>query len=123
MNSPKEIALDFLALITEGQVDEAYERFIDLSGTHHNVHTAAGFEALRAGMKESDEKFPDKQFTVKRVVSEGEMVVVYSHLALEPGQTGLVVVHMFRFKNGKIIELWDCGQPIPEPAVNSDGAF
>jgi hypothetical protein len=33
------------------------------------------------------------------------------------------VVHMFRIRNGKIAEMWDCGQQIPKDSPNTDGAF
>jgi hypothetical protein len=34
----KEIARDFLQLIIKGKIDEAYDKYIDHSGSHHNVY-------------------------------------------------------------------------------------
>jgi predicted SnoaL-like aldol condensation-catalyzing enzyme len=123
MSEPKDIAVAFLELVIEGRIDEAYERYVDPDGTHHNVHTPAGFEALREGMKENEERFPDKELTVKLAIGDGEMVAVHSHLVMTPGDTGMAVVHMFRIADGKIAELWDCGQAIPEDSPNTDGPF
>lgn len=35
----------------------------------------------------------------------------------------MIVVHLLRFRGGKIVEIWDCGQPVPADSPNSDGAF
>jgi predicted SnoaL-like aldol condensation-catalyzing enzyme len=57
------------------------------------------------------------------VFDGGDMIAVYSHLTLTPNEPGMSVVHMFRFKNEKIIEMWDVAQNIPSESVNSDGPF
>ena len=33
---------------------------------------------------------------------------------LKPGDRGIALVHIFRFEAGRIAELWDIGQPVPE---------
>jgi predicted SnoaL-like aldol condensation-catalyzing enzyme len=35
----------------------------------------------------------------------------------------IAVVHIFRFENGKIAELWDVGQAVPDGAVNEHSMF
>jgi len=30
---------------------------------------------------------------------------------------------LFRFEDGKIVELWDFGQPVPAESPNTDGLF
>lgn len=119
----KQTAMQFLELVIGGEIDDAYEKYVDLMGKHHNVFTATGFPALRVAMKENESKFPKKQFKIKNVVGEKDLVVVHSHLVFNQGEAGLVTIHMFRFKNNKIIEMWDCGQPIPKDSPNKDGAF
>jgi predicted SnoaL-like aldol condensation-catalyzing enzyme len=32
-------------------------------------------------------------------------------------------MHIFRFDTGKIAEIWDFGQPVPEEPVNENGMF
>jgi len=32
-------------------------------------------------------------------------------------------VHVFRFHSDKIVEMWDCGQPVPVDSPNKDGVF
>jgi len=123
MQSNKETALDFLKLVIVGQIDEAYEKYIDMSGKHHNVYYPAQFEALKQGMIENHSQFPDKQFMVKHVLAEGNIVAVHSNIVLELGRSGIAVVHIFRFEDGKIVEMWDIGQPVPADSPNEAGAF
>lgn len=121
--TPKDVATDFLKLVAVGKIDEAYERYVDSNGVHHNLRTAHGFAALRKGMQENELQFPDKQLEIKLVIGDSDTVAVYSHLRMQPGDTGMAVVHMFKVANGKITELWDCGQAIPQNSPNSDGPF
>jgi predicted SnoaL-like aldol condensation-catalyzing enzyme len=118
----KQLAKHFLELVVAGNIDEAYEKHVDMSGKHHNVYFAKGFDVLRDAMKESHIKFPQKKFIVKQMLEEGDLVAVHSHLVLEPGRE-MSVVHIFRFKNDKIVEMWDCGQALPADMPNEDGAF
>ena len=122
-NNYKEIATRFLQLITAGDIDKAYEELVSPAGKHHNLFFAAGFPALKTAMKENHLKFPNKQFTIKHVFEDGEFVAVHSRVILEPGGAEHITVHVFRFENGRIVEMWDCSQEIPADSSNVDGAF
>lgn len=120
----KERAVHFLQLVTAGKIDEAYQKYVNMDGKHHNLFTPAGLPALRQGMKDNEAQFPHKQFSVKQVIGDGDRVAVYSHLKFRPEDPGMVVIHWFRFdEGGKIVEFWDCGQAIPADSPNKDGAF
>lgn len=119
----KQAAVQFLQLVAAGHIDEAYRRYVDLRGKHHNPFFPAGFPALRKAMIENHVQFPDKQLTVKNVLGDGDLVAVHSHIVLRPGEIGITAVHLFRFRGDKIVEMWDCGQPVPADSPNKDGAF
>jgi predicted SnoaL-like aldol condensation-catalyzing enzyme len=119
----KQAAVRFLRLVVAGRIDEAYERYVDMLGKHHNPFFAAGFPALRKAMNENHARFPGKQLAVKHVLGDGDLVAVHSHIVLQPGEPGLAAVHLFRFRDDKIVEMWDCGQPVPADSPNADGAF
>lgn len=122
-DSNKGIATSFLILASSGKVDEAYSKFVGNGFRHHNAFFEGSAESLRAGMKENAIQNPAKVFEVKRVIAEGDFVVTHSHVQQKPGDLGAAVVHIFRFENGKIVELWDLGQPIPEKSPNQYGMF
>ena len=119
----KQFAVKFLKLVVAGKIDQAYQKYVNLKGKHHNLFFPKGFSALLKAMKENHEKFPRKKLKIKNVLSDGEMVAVHSHLILNPGEAGMIVVHLFRYKNKKIVEMWDCGQSIPADLLNDDGVF
>jgi predicted SnoaL-like aldol condensation-catalyzing enzyme len=119
----KEIAVAFLEMASAGQVGEAYAKFVGASFFHHNAFFEGSAEALRAGMEQNARQNPNKVFEVKRIIAEGDLVVTHSHVRQKPADPGAAVVHIFRFENGKIVELWDLGQPIPTDSINKNGMF
>lgn len=123
MKNNQDVAVSFLELASSGRVSEAYTKYVGEGFRHHNPFFEGSAEALQAGMEESARQSPDKVFTILRTVSEGDFVVTHSHVQQNSTQRGVVVVHIFRFENGKIIELWDVGQPIPESSPNQNGMF
>lgn len=137
----KKIAIDFLKLVIDGKIDGAYEKYVDMNGKHHNIFFPAGFESLKESMKENHEKFPNKKFKIIHSISENNLVITHSCVSLDENQKimsetkfpsimknsleefFMIAVHIFRFQNDKIVEMWDCGQIVPKDLVNKDGAF
>jgi predicted SnoaL-like aldol condensation-catalyzing enzyme len=48
---------------------------------------------------------------------------VHSRVRQNPQDRGGAVVHIFRFNDNQIEELWDIGQAEPEDMVNEHGQF
>jgi predicted SnoaL-like aldol condensation-catalyzing enzyme len=119
----KEIAVSFLKLASSGHVREAYSRFIGEGFRHHNPFFEGSANSLQAGMEENARQNPDKILEVKRVIAEGDFVVTHSHVQQKPADLGAAVVHIFRFENGRIVELWDLGQPVTQQSPNQYGMF
>ena len=122
-DSNKTAAIAFLELASSGKVSDAYSKFVGAEFKHHNPFFEGSAESLRAGMEENARQNPDKVLEVKRAIAEGDFVAVHSHVKQNPGDRGGSVVHIFRFENGRIVELWDIGQPVPEKSPNSHGMF
>ena len=66
---------------------------------------------------------PDFKADVKRVIAEGDFVVVHSHMTIDANDRGRAAVDIFRLENGKIVEHWDILQQIPETSANSNTMF
>ena len=122
-DSNKNAAVSFLKLAASGETREAYSKFVGAGFRHHNPFFEGSAESLQAGMEANALQNPDKVLEVKRVIAEGELVAVHSHVQQKPGDPGASVVHIFRFENGRIVELWDLGQPVPEESPNQYGMF
>ncbi|TMU87294.1 nuclear transport factor 2 family protein [Bacillus sp. BHET2] len=121
--SNKERAVSFLYLVARGDVREAYDLYTSSDFCHHNPYFRGDAKSLMTAMEENAEENPDKIFEVKRTIEEGENVAVHSHVRQHPDDIGAIVIHIFRFQDRKIIELWDVGQPIPEDSPNENGMF
>lgn len=119
----KEIAMAFLEMAASGNASEAYSKFVGAGFRHHNPFFEGTAQALQAGMQENARQNPNKIFEVKRAIAEGDLVVTHSHVRQKPEDLGAAVVHIFRFENSKIVELWDLGQPIPAESINKNGMF
>jgi predicted SnoaL-like aldol condensation-catalyzing enzyme len=119
----KERALDFLSMVVAGNIDEAYNTYINMHGKHHNVYYSAEFTSLKRGMKENHAQFPNKRLMVNNVLGDGNLVAIHSHIVMTEGEPGISTVHIFRFEDGRIVEMWDVGQPIPINSPNRIGAF
>jgi predicted SnoaL-like aldol condensation-catalyzing enzyme len=122
-DNKKDAAVAFLEMASSGEVREAYAKFVGLGFRHHNPYFEGSAGSLQAGMEENAQQNPDKVLEVKRVIAEGEFVVVHSHVRQKPDELGGAVVHIFRFENDRIVELWDLGQPVPEDSPNQYGMF
>ena len=122
-DSNKNAAVSFLKMVASGKVQEAYSKFVGEGFRHHNPFFEGSAESLQAGMQANALQNPDKVMDVKRVIAEGELVAVHSYVQQRSGERGAAVVHIFRFENGKIMELWDLGQPVPDESPNQFGMF
>ncbi|MHA7136800.1 nuclear transport factor 2 family protein [Rossellomorea arthrocnemi] len=119
----KERAISFLELVASGNVSEAYESHTGPGFRHHNPYFPGDADSLMSAMEENAAGNPDKILEVKRAIEEGESVAVHSHVRQNPDDLGVAVVHIFRFQNDRIVELWDVGQAIPEDSPNENGVF
>jgi predicted SnoaL-like aldol condensation-catalyzing enzyme len=119
----KDIAVTFLKMASSGNVREAYSKFVSPDFKHHNPFFEGSAQALAAGMEENARQNPNKVFEVKHAIAEGDLVAVHSLVRQKPDDLGAAVVHIFRFQNGYIAELWDVGQPIPKESANRYGMF
>ncbi len=119
----EKAAVEFFRLAASGRAREAADRFMVPGCVHHNPHVAAGMEALiKAGEADAKEA-PDKQIDLKHVFSGGDLVTLHSHVVRKAGEPGFAVVHIYRFEENRIAELWDIAQEVPAESPNSDGMF
>jgi predicted SnoaL-like aldol condensation-catalyzing enzyme len=123
MTSKKEVAVEFLRMVSSGQVDEAYTRSVAEGFRHHNPWFRGDAAALRAGMAENAANNPGKRLEVKQALQEDDRVAVLSHVRHASDEPGFAVVHIFRFEGGRIAELWDLAQAVPENMANENGMF
>ena len=89
----------------------------------HNPTVADGIEGWRAMVTYIKENRPGFSIEIKRVLADGDFVVLHVLMKRDADERGNAVVEIFRFDGDKIAEHWDVIQPIPEHTANSNTMF
>lgn len=118
LNSYKEIAQAFLLNASKGNARPYFAQYLHTNFKHHNVFFKGDAQTLLLATEENAKNNPDKTFEIKRALQDGDLVAVHSHATLEKDDPGFALIHIFQFKEGKIIEIWDVGQAVPSEMVN-----
>ena len=118
----KEIAISFLTNAASGKLDEAYSK-VSANFRHHNPYFKGDAKSLKAGMAEAAAKFPNTTLDIQRVFEDDDLVAIHSRVRHSPDTPEISVVHIFRFEDDRVAELWDVGQEAPKDSPNENGLF
>lgn len=69
------------------------------------------------------EKYPDFAMEIKRSAADGDLVWMHLHTKRTPEVLGNAVINIFRMKDGKFVEHWNVGQPVPDKSANDNTMF
>ena len=119
----KTIAVDFYCTAFGGEPEKASSHHMGREYVQHSPQYgdgSAAFETFILGMRS---QYPDMSLEVKRVIAEGDLVVLHSHLTLTPKEPGLALADFFRMEDGKVVEHWDVVQIVPDTSENSNTMF
>ncbi|HBN79477.1 MAG TPA: polyketide cyclase [Planctomycetaceae bacterium] len=116
-----QTATSFMQMVTAGNIQQAYDEYVSDNFIHHNIYYPGDREALLTAMIENHEQFPGKILDIKRTISENDLVMVHSLIKLDTEHDGVAAVHIFRFENDQIAELWDMTQAIDLDSPNENG--
>ena len=89
----------------------------------HNVYFKGDTNTLMLAMEESSRINPNKIFKIHHALVDKDLVAVHSHVKQNSTDLGVAVVHIFRFEEDKIVELWDLGQALMKDCPNENGVF
>lgn len=104
--------------------EQAAQRYLGASYKQHNPMAGDGAEPFIGFVKWFTGENPKLKVNKKRMIAEGDLVVLHSHFVPAPEARGLAVMDIFRLDaNGKIIEHWDVLQEVPETAKNDNSMF
>lgn len=119
----KKLVLEFYhKLIGEKDYDGA-RVYMGAEYRQHAPYATDGHAGIAAWLRQFKQAFPQHRYEVKKVVAEGDLVVLHLHGMNGPNPHGESVVDIFRIKDGKVVEHWDVIQPIPEHADNANTMF
>ena len=119
----KKLVLAFYEQIIGRKDLDGALKYMGATYTQHAPYAADGHDGLRAWLAGFKAAFPNHRYEVKRVIAEGDYVMLHLHGTGGPNPHGESVVDIFRVANGKVVEHWDIIQPIPESADNANSMF
>jgi predicted SnoaL-like aldol condensation-catalyzing enzyme len=123
LEANKRIAVDFYDAAINRKDFAAASQYLGSNYKQHNPTAADGPDGLRAFIDFLKQRFPNQRGDIKRVVAEGDLVVLHVHSTRGDGTPGRAIVDIFRIENGKVAEHWDVIQDIPAQAANPNGMF
>lgn len=123
LESNKKTAVAFYDAAINQKNYEAAIKFLGPQYKQHNPTAADGAEGLKSFIEFLKTRFPTQKGEIKRVIAEGDLVVLHVHSTRGDNTPGRAIIDIFRLENGKVVEHWDVIQDIPEKPANNNGMF
>jgi predicted SnoaL-like aldol condensation-catalyzing enzyme len=119
----KQLVLAFYHKIIGEKDYEGARQYMGTQYRQHAPYATDGHTGIAEWVRKFKESFPQHRYEVKKVIAEGDLVVLHLHGMNGPNPLGESVIDIFRIENGKVVEHWDVIQPIPESADNANSMF
>ena len=112
--SAREVVDQFIDLFyVKKEVRLAFETWVHPDYIQHKPSLPDGREPVIVFLEKLLERFPDRTFTIHRVISSDDLVAVHCHSQATPEDLGFAVVDIFRVEDCHMVEHWDVLQSVP----------
>lgn len=97
----------------------ALDRYWAKDYIQHNPTMTDGIDSVRQLLEKMGvAHWPKQKVDFKRVIAEGDLVMLQVVQPKTDATPEMVIVDIFRVESGKIVEHWDVMQAVPADAVN-----
>ena len=122
--TPKQVVTRFVTtLYIDKHVRAAFETWVDPGYIQHNPMAQTGRKAAVDFLEPFFAQHPDINYSIKRIIADGNLVAVHSHGVFAAGDPGIAVVDILRVEGCKVVEHWDVVQPVAGKSANANGMF
>ncbi len=122
--SAREVVGEFIDLFYEKKdVRRAFETWVAPNYIQHKPTLPDGREPVIEFLEGLLARYPERIFTVHRVIASDDLVAVHYHSQATPEDLGFAVVDIFRVENCRMVEHWDVVQAVPEESANDNTMF
>ena len=122
--SAREVVDEFIELFyRKKEVRLAFETWVHPDYIQHKPTLPDGREAVIEFLEALLGRFPERTFTIHRVISSDDLVAVHYHSQATPDDPGFAVVDIFRVEDCLMVEHWDVVQAVPEQSANDNTMF
>ena len=122
--TPREVVEQFAQMFYgEKNVRVAFEQWVHPDYVQHKPTLPDGREAVIEFLEEMLERFPDRTFTVHRIIASEDLVAVHYHSQATQEDRGFAVVDIFRVEGCRMVEHWDVVQAVPDESANDNTMF
>lgn len=119
----KKIVLDFYNKALNQKDLAAALGHLDPAFQQHNPAGSGGIEDIKRFLTMLREKYPNAHFEIKRLLADGDYIVVHAHAVLDPRTKGTAIAAIYKLGNGRILERWDVRQEIPGNVADPSSLF
>jgi predicted SnoaL-like aldol condensation-catalyzing enzyme len=122
--SAREVVDEFIDLFyLRKEVRQAFESWVHPDYIQHKPSLPDGRDAIINFLERLLERYPERTFTIHRVIASDNLVAVHYHTQATPEDLGLAVIDIFRVEDCRMVEHWDVVQSVPEQSANDNTMF
>jgi len=119
----KKIVVAFYKSAINDKDFEAASKYLGDKYIQHNPLAQDGPAGLKNFLEFARTGMPEYHTEFKRVLADGDFVIIHAHAKSNAEDRGSAVMDIFRLEHGLVVEHWDVIQVIPETASNDNGMF
>ena len=131
LEANKRVAINFFkTAFIERDPEKAVQLYVGSYYKQPNPFFPDGKQGFIKKVKQWTGDNFNRQFEFKRVIAEGDYVVLHVRQILAEDDKdfgvapkGNAVIDIFRFENGRIVEHWDVVQVVPAESANNNTMF
>lgn len=122
--SNAQVVIDFYDMaFNKHKPKLAADTYIGDKYIQHNPYVPNGTKPFYSYFTGYFEKNPNSSASIKRVVSQGDLVMIHVHSKQSKNDKGKAIVDIFRLENGKIVEHWDVIQEVKTDTASGNSMF